>query len=572
LGDVIEWFKVVAAALDGLDVAAYVLDTEDRTLLWNRTFMRFFPEHVDKMHVGEHYRDNLRRFYDVRLVGNERASIERYVAAGVARSREQSQPYSFEHRGRRLLVSSLPLPGVGRLRMWRAQDERASSDASLRALMRGGSESAGELEHVADGVMIADADLRILSANDAFVSMYGLPGRQQAQGALFEDIYRAAWRGAAGPQEATLEAGLAMLKEQTRFAGSPFELPLPSQRWTRVMEQRSPDGRRFFVHVDITALKRQQQRLADAERRARASEDELQRKSRLLEATLERMEQGVMMVNAERVVEVCNRRAIELLGLPPELMAGRPSFEAVLEHQWKTDEFAHTPQDLQAFVRAGGILDRRQNYERKRPDGRWIEVQSVPLEGGGVLRTYADITERRNSEERIQHIARHDGLTTLVNREVFLEHLAGAVGSAERVRQGIAVHFIDLDRFKPINDRYGHAVGDKVLAAVAARMRAVAREGDVLGRMGGDEFAMLQFRVTDAEAALGLARRLLDAISQPMDIEGASLRVGASIGIAMCHGVAIDSDVLIRHADKAMYAAKAAGRDTVRLFSAADSP
>ena len=338
------------------------------------------------------------------------------------------------------------------------------------------------------------------------------------------------------------------------------------------MEQRSPDGRRFFVHVDITALKRQQQRLADAEQRARASEDELQRKSRLLEATLERMEQGVMMVNAERIVEVCNRRAIELLGLPAELMAGRPSFEAVLEHQWKTDEFAHTPLDLQAFVRAGGILDRRQNYERKRPDCRWIEVQSVPLDCGGVLRTYADITERRNSEERIQHIARHDGLTTLVNREVFLEHLAGAVGSAERVRQGLAVHFIDLDRFKPINDRYGHAIGDKVLATVAARMRAVAREGDVLGRMGGDEFAMLQFRVTDAEAALGLARRLLDAISQDMDIEGTSLRVGASVGIAMCQGTTVGADVLLRNADKAMYAAKAAGRDTVRLFSVDGAP
>ena len=130
----------------------------------------------------------------------------------------------------------------------------------------------------------------------------------------------------------------------------------------------------------------------------RASEALLAAKSQTLEATLERMEQGVMMVTPDRKVEVCNRRAVELLDLPPELMASKPSFEQVLEFQWATDEFVHTPEDLREFVRAGGILDQPQCYERERPNGRVIEVQSIPIEGGGVLRTYTDITERKRSE------------------------------------------------------------------------------------------------------------------------------------------------------------------------------
>jgi diguanylate cyclase (GGDEF)-like protein/PAS domain S-box-containing protein len=571
MSDATQWLRVMGAVLDGLEIAAYTLDTDDRALHWNRTFLQLFPEHAEGLHVGEPYQENLRRFYGCRLQGEERASTERYIEEGLARNREQGQPYSFEHHGRTLHVSSLPLPGIGRIRLWRAEGSRFPDGARPHIPGDDGGRAV-ELEHVADGVMVTDAELRILAVNEPFVAMYGLAGRSDAVGARFEDVYGKAWGGGAGAERSRFEAGLSLLAEQLRFVGAPFELPLPSQRWARVMKQRSPDGRRFFVHADITTIKRQQQHLVEAERRARASELELHQKSRLLEATLERMEQGVMMVNAQRIVEVCNRRAVELLGLPAEMMAGRPSFESVLEYQWKNDEFARTPLDIQAFVRSGGILDTRQRYERRRPDGRWIEVQSVPLEGGGVLRTYTDITERKHNEERIQHVARHDGLTTLVNREVFLEHLAGAVESAERVREGFAVHFIDLDAFKPINDRHGHAVGDKVLALVASRMRAVARDGDIVGRMGGDEFAMLQFRVADADAALGLARRLLAAVTQPMEIEGATLKVGASIGIAICAEQGLQADALLRNADVAMYAAKAAGRDTVRVFARHEGP
>jgi diguanylate cyclase (GGDEF)-like protein len=145
-----------------------------------------------------------------------------------------------------------------------------------------------------------------------------------------------------------------------------------------------------------------------------------------------------------------------------------------------------------------------------------------------------------------------------------------------RRAEGFAVHFIDIDQFKPINDRCGHAIGDKVLALVAERMRLIARDVDVVARMGGDEFAVLQYQVDQHEGALGLATRLRDGVASAMEIEGHRLRVGASVGIALYHatdvqaelaedrGQAQTADTLLRHADTAMYAAKAEGG--VRVF------
>lgn len=561
--------RAVAEALDGLGLAVYVLDEDDRSVLWNRTFLHFFPEHADRIHAGEPYRENLRRFYDVRLRGAERASLERFVEEGIARNRAQTRPFSFEHHGRRLHAASLPMPGIGRLRTWRAEEPGAQFAAPpvVAGVADGLDEHHGTLlDHLPVGLMVTDADLRIQWVNEPFVELYRLPSRTVALGSTLAGVYGTAWEGEAPAERAAFESGLGVLQGPTRYTGAPFELALPRRRWVRVTEQRSPDGRRVFVHVDISALKAQHERLADAERRARDSEAQLRHKSALLEATLQRMEQGIMMVNAERVVEVCNRRAMELLELPESLMAGQPRFEDVLAFQRSRGDFANASPEVQAFIRAGGIDERPHVYDRRRADGRVIEVHSVPVEGGGVLRTYTDITERRRQEERIRHLAHHDGLTALATRDVFRERLAEALRDPQRVREGFAVHFLDLNRFKPINDRHGHAVGDQVLATVARRLRAAARDADVVARMGGDEFAILQFRAAHADAALGLARRVLDALAQPMTIESLTLQVGASIGFALSSASGGDAERLLRSADLAMYTAKASGRDTVFAF------
>lgn len=574
MASVVPVLQTVADTLDGLGIATCVFDDTDNTLLWNRSFLKFFPEHAAHIHAGEPYAANLRRFYQGRLPPEELPAIDDYIARGIARHRVQHRTYSFVHRGVRLWVSSLPLPEVGRIRIWRAHDLNTGGlgTSILDAADAPSIDGAGLFDKLPDGIMVTGADERIEWVNEPFVLLYGLSGRNTAVGLRFESLYRNLWKGREAQDGTLFQEGLLTLAEGTRYQGIPLEVPLPDGRWSRVVAQRSLDGKGFFAHMDITQLKHQQQQLLDAERRARDSEAILQEKSALLEATLECMLQGVMRISAERVVVVCNRRAQELLGLPKELMDSRPTLDAVFAYQAAHGEFVHVPPELMEIVRTGGDFSRPYSYDRKRPDGRVIEVNSVPIQGGGVLRTYTDITERKRADERIRHVARHDGLTSLVNRDAFLEALNHAVKVFGPSSTGFAVHFIDIDRFKPINDNYGHAVGDKVLALLAQRMRQIVRDGDLVARMGGDEFAVLQYRVEGLESAMGLANRILDGVAEDMEIESHQLQVGASIGIALYPTAGADADELLRSADAAMYAAKVSGRDCVRVFGVDGEP
>jgi diguanylate cyclase (GGDEF)-like protein len=198
-------------------------------------------------------------------------------------------------------------------------------------------------------------------------------------------------------------------------------------------------------------------------------------------------------------------------------------------------------------------------------DGRWIAINHHPMADGGWVATHEDITEQRQQEARIQHLARHDALTDLPNRILFREEMDKA---EHRIRRGeiVGVLCVDLDHFKSINDTMGHALGDAVLLAVAGRLREACREGDLVARLGGDEFAVLLADLHDVNDAAAVAGRIVKSIGEPLTIEGRQATVGASVGIAIAPTDGADGESLLRSADLALYRAKSMGRANFHFF------
>lgn len=207
-----------------------------------------------------------------------------------------------------------------------------------------------------------------------------------------------------------------------------------------------------------------------------------------------------------------------------------------------------------------------------RADGKrvWVLENVSLLETGkdlpAVLEgTMVDITDLKNAHEKIEHQAYHDVLTGLPNRKLFADRLSVAVGHARRSPKLLAVLFIDVDRFKVINDTHGHDAGDDVLLTVADRLRSCLRAGDTVARIGGDEFAVLVTELRDSDDAARVAEKLLQSMNQPIDGDGRTLHVSASIGIAVCPIDGEDAESLLKNADGAMYRAKESGRNTYQL-------
>ncbi|MBF0155283.1 MAG: diguanylate cyclase, partial [Magnetococcales bacterium] len=186
----------------------------------------------------------------------------------------------------------------------------------------------------------------------------------------------------------------------------------------------------------------------------------------------------------------------------------------------------------------------------------------------GIIATGMDITARKQAEERLHHLAGHDPLTGVYNRRMFHETLATAIAYTLRDDGKLAVLYLDLDHFKPINDRLGHAVGDQLLIEVVTRLQATIRKSDTLARMGGDEFAIILTNVTAPMVVEHVASKILSELTEPFIIQGEICRIGSSIGIALLPDHGQDAPLLLRRADQAMYAAKEAGRNQFRFAHA----
>lgn len=297
------------------------------------------------------------------------------------------------------------------------------------------------------------------------------------------------------------------------------------------------------------------------------SQEEAQRKQALLEATLHNIGQGICLFDQDLNLMVWNERYIELLNLPRDLVKEGTPLSDILRFNGERGEYGDV--SIQALISDRvAIARRREPYrmERTRPNGRVIQVDHNPMPGGGYVATYTDITERKQTEARMRHLAVHDVLTSLPNRTLFLDRLRQALLSARRFQRGVTVLFVDLDRFKDINDHFGHDVGDLMIQEMGQRLSRIIRDSDTAARLGGDEFAIIQTDVQNIEDTIALAQRIIDELCQPFDCRGVRLHSTASVGITLFPEDGENPEQLVKNADMAMYAAKAEGRNNYRFF------
>ena len=284
-----------------------------------------------------------------------------------------------------------------------------------------------------------------------------------------------------------------------------------------------------------------------------------------LDAALNNMSQGLCMFDGEKRLVICNARYASLYGLPPGLTKPGTLLADILKFRVRAGTSYGNPETFIADRLASVDAGVRRIDIIEQNDGRCIEILFDPLPGGGWVTTHEDITERRSAEARIAYLATHDALTDLPNRVLLREKLEAGLA---RLASGgsFAVHCLDLDRFKDVNDAFGHSVGDALLKQVAERLLENVREGSIVARLGGDEFAVVQCEADRPEAASALAARIIAVVSAPYDINGQEIEIGMSIGVALAPSDGVDADRLLRSADLALYRAKMDAKGTFRFF------
>jgi diguanylate cyclase (GGDEF)-like protein/PAS domain S-box-containing protein len=289
----------------------------------------------------------------------------------------------------------------------------------------------------------------------------------------------------------------------------------------------------------------------------------------LLEAQSETSIDAILVVDELDHIVLANKQFGLIFGIPDEILDTR---DDLIVRKYATDQIENPDEFLEKVIYLNKNREERSADEVRLKNGKIFDRYTAPLIDGkgryrGRVWYFRDITDRRAAEERIRFLAYHDALTELPHRTLFQDRLVNALSDARRRKERVALLFLDLDRFKDINDSLGHACGDIVLKDIAHRLKDCARLPDTVARVGGDEFLILLNNVADAAKVAIAAQRIMHAMSAAFFVEGHSFHMGCSIGVSMFPEHGLDGDTLIQNADAAMYFAKESGRGNIRFFT-----
>jgi diguanylate cyclase (GGDEF)-like protein/PAS domain S-box-containing protein len=415
--------------------------------------------------------------------------------------------------------------------------------------------------NIPEAVAYLDLDRRYKFVNNAFLHMRGLP-REAVIGKRSRELL-----GDAAAELATPFVERAFSGETVQYERL-IAMPDGTERWHRVrtvpdMAANGAVQGIYVVGVDIHEVKTAQERLA-------REQAELRHANWLLSSHFENTPLAVIEWDPHLRVRRWSPQAEKIFGWTEADVIGK----SVDEWHFVYDKDREQVADIAGRLNAHHTARATSLNRNFRKDGRiiWVEWYNSSLadDSGKVLSVFSlaqDVTTRVLAEERLVHQATHDGLTGLPNRVLLQERLQQAISRARRSGLRVATLFIDLDRFKDVNDTLGHRIGDELLREMSRRLQHAVRETDLLVRLSGDEFMVVLEQVSDLNAPPIVAGKLLDELRRAVTIEGHEIHVAGSIGISLFPDDAEDAETLLKNADMAMYRAKESGKNTYQSFT-----
>jgi len=543
--------EVLEGMFETMEEGVSVFDADLRLAAMNRRFREILGLPESLCVLGAPFGDFIR--YNAERGDYGPGNVEEQVRERVELA-HRFEPHQFERErpdGTILETRGRPLPGGGFVSICTDITKRARTERALRV---SNAVLDDMLECMDQGISIFDADLRMLVTNRRYRELLDFPESlcRPDPNRHFADFIRYnAERGEYGPG-AVEEQVRARVELARRFEPHHFERERPDGTVLEIRGTPIPGLGFVTIHTDVTKRAHAERALRESEARFRSltelSSDWYWEQDADFRFT--RVEGRSLTGDASAPDADLGKTHAEL-GFEVEdgweahraLLEEHRPFRDVVMRRVLADGTAH-------YVRVSGepISDRDRRFTGYRGVGR-------------------DITEQKRAEESIKYLATHDGLTGLPNRVLFSQLLNHAIQSARRYQRNLAMLFIDLDRFKIINDTLGHEAGDALLKQIATRLSESLRASDVLARLGGDEFGVLVLEANEPHQVATVARQILSAVTKPIMISGQQCRVTASVGICMYPLDAQDEQALMKNADIAMYLAKEEGKNNYQFYS-----